>query len=164
LGPGSGQTVPIMDASARTTKTAPSPRLVVGAAIVDDLARPATLLSARRTEPPELAGGWEFPGGKVDPGEEPLEALHREIQEELGVGIEVGALLEGPLSGQWSGGWRLGDDYVIRVWLARVSVGEPRPLQEHDRLRVLTKTELYAVGWLPADLPIVAAVAELMGS
>ena len=55
-------------------ETAPEPvlaavRLVVGAAIVDDLARPARLLAARRTEPPALAGGWELPGGKVEPGE-----------------------------------------------------------------------------------------------
>ncbi len=120
------------------------------------------MLSARRTEPPELAGGWELPGGKVDPGEEPLDALHREIREELGVDIEVGAVLEGPLSGHWPGGWPLGDGYVIQVWLARVTVGEPRPLEDHDRLRVLTRAELYAVGWLPADLPIVGAVAALM--
>ncbi len=142
-----------MDAPART------PRLVVGAAIVDDLARPTTVLSARRTEPLELAGGWELPGGKVDPGEEPMDALHREIREELGVDIEVGAHLEGPLAD----GWPLGDGYVIQVWLARVTAGEPRPLEDHDRLRVLTKAELYDVSWLPADLPIVDAVAALMG-
>jgi len=136
-----------------------TPRLVVGAAIVDDLDRPTTLLSARRTEPPELAGGWELPGGKVEPGEEPMDALHREIREELGVDIELGALLEGPLAGSWP----LGDRYVIRVWLARITVGEPRPLEDHDQLRVLTRAELYAVGWLPADLPIVVAVAALMG-
>ena len=144
-----------MDASPRTTKT---PRLVVGAAIVDDLDRPTTVLSARRTEPPELAGGWELPGGKVDPGEDPLAALHREIREELGVSIEVGALLEGPVDG----GWPLGEQYVMQVWLARVTGGEPRPLEDHDRLRVLTRAQLYAVGWLPADLPIVDAMAELM--
>ena len=135
-----------------------TPRLVVGAAIVDDLDRPTTLLTARRTEPPELAGGWELPGGKVEPGEEPLDALHREIREELGVAIELGALLEGPLAG----GWPLGGRYNIQVWLARVTVGEPRALEDHDQLRELTRAELYAVAWLPADLPIVRAVEALM--
>jgi 8-oxo-dGTP diphosphatase len=142
-----------MDVSART------PRRVVGAAIVDDLTRPTTLLSARRTLPAHLAGAWELPGGKVDPGEEPIGALHREIREELGVEIETGVLLPGP----WAGAWPLGDRYVMEVWLARTISGEPRPLQDHDRLRVLTKEELYVVSWLPADLPIIGAVAALMG-
>jgi len=135
-----------------------SRRRVVGAAIVDDLLRPATLLSARRTEPPALAGGWELPGGKVDPGEEPLEALHREIREELGVEIEVGALLTGPLDGSWP----LGDRFVMQVWLARITAGEPLLLEDHDQLRVLTSSELYDVRWLPADLPIIEAIAALM--
>ncbi|NMM24939.1 MAG: (deoxy)nucleoside triphosphate pyrophosphohydrolase [Phycicoccus sp.] len=134
------------------------PQLVVGAAIVDDLDRPTTLLSARRTDPPELAGGWELPGGKVEVGEEPLDALLREIHEELGVDIEVGAILEGPLAGAWP----LGDRYVMRVWLARVIEGEPRPLEDHDQLRLLTKPELYAVPWLPADLPIIRSLEALM--
>jgi len=135
-----------------------APRLVVGAAIVDDLARPTTVLGGRRTEPAELAGGWELPGGKVEPGEHPQDALRREIREELGVEIELGALVEGPVAGDWP----LGDRYVMRVWLARVTAGEARPLEDHDQLRVLTKATMYGVGWLPADLPIMAAVAALM--
>jgi 8-oxo-dGTP diphosphatase len=140
-----------------TNVIAPVP--VVGAAIVDDLTLPTTLLTGRRSEPPELAGGWELPGGKVEPGERPQDALLREIREELGVEIELGALVEGPVAG----GWPLGDRYLMQVWLARITAGEPLPLEDHDELRVLTKAELYAVGWLPADLPIIASVAALMG-
>jgi len=134
------------------------PALVVGAAIVDDLTRPTTLLGGRRTEPPELAGGWELPGGKVEPGEQPQDALLREIREELGVDVELGARVEGPEAG----GWPLGDRYVMHVWLARVTAGEPRPLEDHDQLRLLTRAELYTVPWLPADLGIVAALAAVM--
>jgi 8-oxo-dGTP diphosphatase len=142
-----------MDTSAST------PARVVGAAIVDDLNRPTTLLSGRRTEPPELAGGWELPGGKVEPGEHPRDALLREIREELGVEIELGDIVRGPVAGAWP----LGRRYVMQVWLARITAGEARPLQDHDELRLLTKRELYDVSWLPADLAIIAAVARLMG-
>ena len=139
-----------------TTHT--SRALVVGAAIVDDLHRPTTLLAARRTEPAVLAGGWEFPGGKVEPGEDPVEALHREIAEELGVEVRLGRVVEGPLEGLWP----LGARYAMTVWLAVITSGEPEPLEDHDALRVLAADELYAVPWLPADLPVVDALAALM--
>jgi 8-oxo-dGTP diphosphatase len=140
-----------------TTRT-PRPTLVVGAVIVDDLLRPSTLLAARRTSPSSLAGGWELPGGKVEPGEDPVEALHREIVEELGVGIRLGDLVEGPVEG----GWPMGGRYLMTVWLATITDGVPRPLEDHDELKVLARAELYDVPWLPADLPIVRAIAGLM--
>ncbi len=132
---------------------------VVAAAVVDDLDRPTRLLAARRTEPPALAGGWELPGGKVDPGETADEALHREIREELGVTVRTGALLPAPTE---DGRWPLGDRYRMTVWLAVVVEGDPQPIEDHDALRWLGRDELYAVGWLPADLPIVRALEALM--
>ena len=129
---------------------------VVGAAIVDDMGSPTRLLAARRTEPPALAGGWELPGGKVDPGESTVQALHREVAEELGVEVELGEVLVGPLD---RGRWPLGTGFAMTVHLAVVTSGTPAPIEDHDRVRWLAHDELYAVPWLPADLPIVEALA-----
>lgn len=135
-------------------------REVVGGALVDDLERPTRLLAARRTEPPALAGGWELPGGKLDPGETLQQALHRELREELGVVVRLGKRVNGPLAG---GRWPLGERFAMTVWLAEVTEGQVAPLEDHDELRWLTADELYAVAWLPADLPIVDAIAPLLG-
>ncbi|MBD7980249.1 MULTISPECIES: (deoxy)nucleoside triphosphate pyrophosphohydrolase [Oerskovia] len=131
-------------------------RLVVAAAVVDDLATPRLLLAARRSRPIELAGRWEFPGGKVDPGETPVEGLHRELREELGVQVELGAELLGPDDG----GWNITDRHVMRLWLARVVAGEPEPLVEHDALRWLPAGEWESVDWLDGDVRIVEALSE----
>jgi 8-oxo-dGTP diphosphatase len=132
----------------------PEPYLVVGGAVVDDLDHPHTLLAARRTEPPRLAGGWELPGGKVEPGERPLEALHRELAEELGVRVEVGAELIGPDGVAWL----LPPTHRMRVWLVRVIEGVPAPIEDHDEIRILDPGEWLDVAWLPADIPIVEAL------
>lgn len=138
----------------------PEPIAVVGAALLDDLSRPRLLLAARRTEPSHLAGGWELPGGKVDPGETELEALHRELREELGVDVVVGEEVTGPRP---DGRWVLSERYAIRVWTAQVSGGRVSLLEDHDELRWLAAGELTSVPWLPADLPIVEAVGRLLG-
>lgn len=127
---------------------------VVAAAIVDDLGAPRRLLAARRRRPLELAGRWEFPGGKVDPGETVEEALHREIREELGVAIEAGPELPGPDDG----GWRISARHVLRLWPAVVTAGEPEPLVEHDELRWLDEGSWLDVAWLDADVRIVEAL------
>src|SRR5699024_5124486 len=124
--------------------------LVAAAAIVDDLAAPRLLLAARRSAPPALRGGWEFPGGKVEPGEHPRDAVLREVREELGVGLELG----GPVPGPDRGRWDLGNGWLLSLWWA-VADGQPRALEDHDALRWLDAGTLYDVPWLPGDLPAV---------
>ena len=133
------------------------PTLVVAAALVDDLAHPTRLLSARRTSPAALAGGWELPGGKAEAGEAALDALHREIREELGIGIRVGDHVAGL---EPDGTWPLGVSYRMHVWLAVIVDGTPQALEDHDELRWLTGADLYAVPWLTADRPVVEALAS----
>lgn len=131
---------------------------VVGVAIVDDLEHPTRLLAARRTEPPALAGQWELPGGKVEPGESWQEAVHREIDEELDVRIRLGRRVPGPLP---DGRWQLSPRHVMAVWFAQVIEGEPDPRDEHDELRWLPPERLWEVDWLEGDVPIVDAIAAI---
>jgi 8-oxo-dGTP diphosphatase len=138
-----------------------SPRraqLVVAAAIVNDLTAPSRLLAARRVEPPALAGGWEFPGGKVEPGEEPVAALHRELAEELRIRVRLGAELP-PADGA---AWPLADGLVMRLWFVEVTAGTPIPTDSHDELRWLSAAQLDDVDWLPADLAIIDRVRSRM--
>ncbi|MCP3820741.1 (deoxy)nucleoside triphosphate pyrophosphohydrolase [Streptomyces sp. A3M-1-3] len=119
-------------------------RVVVGGA----LCHRGRLLAARRSAPPELAGRWELPGGKAEPGESPEQALVRELREELGV--ETEALERIP------GEWPLKPGYVLHVWTARLLSGEPRPLEDHDELRWLGPDQVGEVDWLDQDRPAVA--------
>ena len=125
--------------------------LVMGAAIVDG----GRVLAARRTAPPEAAGGWEFPGGKVEDGEDPAAAVVREVDEELGCAIEVVGILEQETT--------IRDGCTLRVALAELVDGEPVPVEgQHDAVRWLGPDELDAVAWLPADVPFLDRVRELL--
>jgi 8-oxo-dGTP diphosphatase len=129
---------------------------VVAAVIVDNLDRPMRLLAARRSAPAALAGRWEFPGGKVEPGEEELAALHRELAEELGVRVAVGAELPAPDGGAWP----ITTRHRMRVWFACLQDGAPEPLEDHDELRWLTAAQLDDVPWLDGDVQIVTALSR----
>jgi 8-oxo-dGTP diphosphatase len=137
-----------------------APSLVVAGAVVDDLDDPQHLLAARRATPASLAGRWEFPGGKVDPGESPEDALHRELREELGVRVGLGPELVGPDAG----GWTLSARYVMRLWLVEVVSGTPEPLVEHDELRWLPFGQWLDVPWLDADVRIVEALVGALAA
>ena len=96
----------------------------------------------------EFKDGWEFPGGKMEAGETPEEALRREIWEELETRIEVERLVE---TVEW--------DYpqfhlTMHCFLCRVESGRLE-LKEHEAARWLTKDKLNEVDWLPADLQII---------
>ena len=138
---------------------------VVGAAIVDDPTRPTRLLAARRAPTERHAGRWELPGGKVDPGESLIEALVREIREELGTTVRPVERLDGPLEGGW---WSLTEpggqvQYRMAVWLATVT-DRPRPVEGHDELRWLSRQEVFSVDWLEGDLPVITELAARMAA
>ena len=124
---------------------------VVGAAVIRD----GRVLASRRTEPPRLAGLWEFPGGKVEAGENDEQALRRELREELQVEAVVGARLGGDVL--------IGETAVLRVYLCTLTAGEP-VLVDHDEHRWLTVEELFDVAWIPVDLPLVVALSQLLAA
>lgn len=134
-------------------------QLVVGAVIVDDLTTPRHVLAARRATSTPLAGRWEFPGGKVERGELPVQALRREIREELAVGIDLGDELVGPDGGCWP----ISEHLTMRLWFGRLD-GEPRPDVAHDEVRWLGAAQLDDVNWLPADVPVAELLRALLVS
>lgn len=128
--------------------------VVVGAALLDAVG--TRVLGAQRAEPPQLAGCWELPGGKVEPGEDERQALVRECREELRVEVELGERLGTDLP--------IGDrGAVLRVWSARVVDGARPVAVEHRALRWLSAAELDDVEWLPADRPLLPALHALLG-
>ena len=137
--------------------------LQVGAAAIvrHDAEAGWQLLSARRTEPPVAAGLWEFPGGKVERGETPEQCILREIKEELGVDVELRQLVAGPDAGQW----HLLEHIAFTFWLCTIAEGQvPQMLEDHDAIAWLAVDELESVPWIPADLPVVRTLAEIMAT
>jgi 8-oxo-dGTP diphosphatase len=130
--------------------TGPTVHVVAGA-LFDAEGR---VLLAQRPEGKHLAGGWEFPGGKVDPGETPLQALKRELREELGIETHSARPLiayEHPYPHR---------TVLLDLWHVTEYSGVPLPL-EGQPLKWVATDALETVGLLAADAPMVPAIREI---
>lgn len=136
-------------------------QLVVGAVVVDDLRQPTRFLAAQRAYPAQLRGQWEFPGGKVEPGESPQAALARELREELNIVANIGmeVMSDIPLSA-----WPLKPGLQMRVWLVSTDRPEISPGTSHMQVKWVTPVQALDLNWLPPDLPIVRQIIKLMGA
>lgn len=127
---------------------------VVAAIICDDMKEKNKIFATARGYG-ELKGGWEFPGGKVEPGETPQQALIREIIEELDTEIKVGELID-----------TVEYDYPtfhlsMDCFWAEVKAGHLE-LKEAEAAKWLTKDQLESVTWLPADILLIDQIRKCM--
>jgi len=104
-------------------------------------------LACLRPPGKHLGGQWEFPGGKVEPGETPDQALIRELREELGIEVEVGPALR---SVEWN---YPGGSIRLSPFLCRILGGTPQPI-EHEEIRWCGAEALRALPWAAADVPV----------
>ena len=122
--------------------------MVVAAIIKSVNEKGETIIFATQRGYGDFKGGWEFPGGKIEKGETPQEALKREIMEELETEIKVGELID-----------TIDYDYTtfhlsMDCFWAEIVSGD-LVLTEHAAAKWLTKTELDSVEWLPADITLI---------
>ena len=127
---------------------------VVAAVICDSLDKPTKILATARGYG-EFKGQWEFPGGKLEPGETPRQALKREIREELGVSVDVGEFID-----------TVEYDYPafhlsMDCFWCHVSQGTII-LNEAEAARWLGRDELRSVNWLAADVALIDRIAAKM--
>lgn len=128
---------------------------VVAAALVDPNGR---VLLQQRPPGRDMAGLWEFPGGKVEPGERPEQALVRELAEELGIGVAPAALepacfASAPLAGR---------HLLLLLFLCRCWTGAPRAL-EASALDWVLPSDMPGLPMPPADVPLVRSLQRLLG-
>jgi 8-oxo-dGTP diphosphatase len=123
---------------------------VVGAVIINDNNE---VLCALRSRKMSLPGFWEFPGGKIESGEDPKDALTREIKEELHCHISVGELIE-DFTHEYP-------TIIVRLmtYYAKILEGNPIP-HEHERLIWLPIDQLHTLIWAPADIPTIHKLSK----
>jgi 8-oxo-dGTP diphosphatase len=128
--------------------------LVVAAALIDGEGR---VLLQQRALHRSMPGLWEFPGGKVENGETPEAALARELEEELGVRVELGAMTPIAFASD-----TLGDRHlVLLLYTAREWEGVPYPL-DASAIRWVSVEDMAGLPMPPADVPLVEALARLV--
>ncbi|QNV40041.1 (deoxy)nucleoside triphosphate pyrophosphohydrolase [Rothia amarae] len=115
---------------------------VVGAVLLQN----GKVLCAQRGKSMTLPLLWEFPGGKIEPGETPQEALKRELEEELLIGAEIGDQVESTTFEYDFG------IVTLTTFYCALTTGEPT-LTEHAQIRWLTPDKLSQLEWAPADIP-----------
>lgn len=123
---------------------------VVGAVIVEN----GKILCAQRGETKALPLKWEFPGGKIEKGESPQEALRREIIEEVHCKIEIGEQIE-----YTSYEYDFGIVHLTTFYCKLIE-GTPT-LTEHVSIKWLTPNELASLDWAPADIPAIEKISRL---
>jgi len=126
-------------------------RIVAAVAIL----REGQVLAGRRVGPPAVRGGWEFPGGSVEPGETPAAAAVREAREELGVEVALTGSL---------GRAEIRAGTVLQVFTAVLTSGEPAATGSHDELRWVGARDLDALAWLAPDRPLLAPLGALLAA
>jgi 8-oxo-dGTP diphosphatase len=130
--------------------------IVVAAALVDGEGR---ILLQQRPVGRQMAGLWEFPGGKVESGELPEAALVRELREELGIEVEPAALSPACFASAPLGGRHL----LLLLYLCRRWSGEPQPL-DSTGLEWLRPSEMRASEMPPADRPLIALLDAILSA
>jgi 8-oxo-dGTP diphosphatase len=122
---------------------------VVAAIIVND----GKVFAAQRNGKGEVGFKWEFPGGKIEQGETPQEALARELNEELGISVKVGDFLMTVMHSYQT--FRL----TMHCYIVTISSGDIE-LREHIDSRWIGASEIHSVDWAAADLPVIEKVKE----
>ncbi|QQV78684.1 (deoxy)nucleoside triphosphate pyrophosphohydrolase [Sphingomonas aliaeris] len=127
---------------------------VVAAALIDDAGR---VLVQQRPPGKQMAGLWEFPGGKLEPGETPEAALVRELDEELGIVVDPAALRPATFASELLGDRSL----LLLLYLCRSWSGDPVAL-DAVAVRWVTLAEMRTLDMPPADAPFIAALERMI--
>ena len=110
-------------------------------------------LAARRAQGKHMAGKWEFPGGKIEPGETPEQCLVRELKEEFQIEVSVGPHVADSI-------FDYGNKVICLMGYLVVHLHGQFSLQDHDQIAWLSVDEMFEYDFSPADIPLIQALAS----